>query len=157
LTAVVRDNFMLFVDGPQGKLFQMALNGTTVVELSSAARKPQNPVAVDYDPLTRWIYWTDIETHTIRRTRLPADDNNSSSNSSSSSPNRRPDGVIASTGSKADDDQVFLQLTPGRSRSRSWWCSLMICSDVRSLNQSISSCVRRRYNKYSPSSTHTHS
>lgn len=93
---------MLFVDGPQGKLFQMALNGTTVVELSSAARKPQNPVAVDYDPLTRWIYWTDIETHTIRRTKLTADGISGG-----------PSAGGSSVGSSASDDQVFLQLTPG--------------------------------------------
>jgi hypothetical protein len=93
---------MLFVDGPQGKLFQMALNGTTVVELSSAARKPQNPVAVDYDPLTRWIYWTDIETHTIRRTKLTTDGLNGG-----------PSVGASSVGSSANSDQVFLQLTPG--------------------------------------------
>jgi len=63
---VVRDNFLLFVDGPQGKLFQMALNGTTVLELP-ASSKPQNPVAVDFDPETQTIYWTDIESRTIRR------------------------------------------------------------------------------------------
>jgi len=64
--SVVHDNFLLFVDGPQGKLFQMALNGTTVLELP-AASKPQNPVAVDFDPETQTIYWTDIESRTIRR------------------------------------------------------------------------------------------
>ena len=85
----------------------MALNGTTVVELSSAARKPQNPVAVDYDPLTRWIYWTDIETHSIRRTKLPSTDG------SSSSTDGHPGGTAVVTGSQIDDDQVFLQLTPG--------------------------------------------
>ena len=65
----MRDNFLLFVDGPQGKLFQMALNGTTVVELP-ASSKPQNPVAVDFDPLTQTVYWTDIESRTVRRADL---------------------------------------------------------------------------------------
>jgi len=67
--AVVYDNFLLFVDGPQGKLFQMALNGTTVLELP-AAGKPQNPVAIDFDPMTNTVYWTDIESRTIRRAAL---------------------------------------------------------------------------------------
>lgn len=62
------DNFILFVDGPQGKLFQISLSGTTVVELT--IEQPQNPVAVDYDPLEGFIYWTDIESHTIRRKKL---------------------------------------------------------------------------------------
>lgn len=66
---VVYDNFLLFVDGPQGKLFQMALNGTTVLELPVSS-KPQNPVAVDFDPLTRTVYWTDIESRTVRRATL---------------------------------------------------------------------------------------
>jgi len=67
--AVVYDNFLLFVDGPQGKLFQMALNGTTVLELP-ASSKPQNPVAVDFDPVTQTVYWTDIESRTIRRAAI---------------------------------------------------------------------------------------
>jgi len=67
--AVVHDNFLLFVDGPQGKLFQMALNGTAVLELP-ASSKPQNPVAVDFDPVTKSVYWTDIESRTIRRAAL---------------------------------------------------------------------------------------
>ena len=69
VAAVVHDNFLLFVDGPQGKLFQMALNGTTVLELPVSS-KPQNPVAVDFDPLTRTVYWTDIESRTVRRAAL---------------------------------------------------------------------------------------
>jgi len=65
----VYDNFLLFVDGPQGKLFQMALNGTTVLELPVSS-PPQNPVAVDFDPLTQTVYWTDIESRTVRRAAI---------------------------------------------------------------------------------------
>ena len=67
--AVVYDNFLLFVDGPQGKLFQMALTGSTVLELPVSS-KPQNPVAVDFDPVTQSVYWTDIESRTVRRATL---------------------------------------------------------------------------------------
>ena len=60
----------MFVDGPQGKLFQMSLSAppTTLVDLP--LRQPQNPVAVDYDPSEQLVYWTDIESHTIRRMRI---------------------------------------------------------------------------------------
>ena len=68
MIVAVRDNFLLFVDGPQGKLFQMALNGTAVIDIP--IRKPQNPVAVDYDPKERVVYWSDIETRSIRRISL---------------------------------------------------------------------------------------
>ena len=84
LAAVVHDNFLLFVDGPQGKLFQMALNGTTVLELP-ASSKPQNPVAVDFDPVTSTVYWTDIESRTIRRAAL-----------------------------NGSNQEIFLQLQPGK-------------------------------------------
>ena len=66
--APVLDNFLLFADGPQGKLFQMGLNGTVVMEIP--IQKRQNPVAVDYDPVERMVYWSDVETRTIRRTKL---------------------------------------------------------------------------------------
>jgi len=84
MAAVVHDNFLLFVDGPQGKLFQMALNGTTVLELP-ASSKPQNPVAVDFDPVTSTVYWTDIESRTIRRAAL-----------------------------NGSNQEIFLQLQPGK-------------------------------------------
>jgi len=47
----------------------MPLNGSRVVEIP-AVSKPQNPVAVDFDPLAQLIYWTDIESRTIRTAKL---------------------------------------------------------------------------------------
>ncbi len=59
------DNFLLFTDTYQKQIYQMDLTsgGFHAVPLSGH----DNPIAVDYDPVHRRVYWTDVAGKLIRR------------------------------------------------------------------------------------------
>lgn len=65
---MLQDDFLLFTDGPNGHIWQMGLDGSNLELILDD--QSQNPVAVDYDPLNKKIYFTDVDDPRISRMNL---------------------------------------------------------------------------------------
>lgn len=67
-TSPTQNNFLLLIDAYQQKIFQMNLSPTMVqavdLEITKAA------IAIDYDPTTTKIYWSDTVTREIREATI---------------------------------------------------------------------------------------
>ena len=66
--AVLEDNFLLFADGTNGQIWQMSLEDS---QLHLILNDPdESPIGVDYDPITKMVYWTDVTDTRINRIHL---------------------------------------------------------------------------------------
>lgn len=62
------DNFLLFTDTYQKQIYQMSImtGDFNAVPLSGH----DNPIGVNYDPMERKIYWTDVSARVIKRSNI---------------------------------------------------------------------------------------
>ena len=71
--AILSDDFLLVTDSAAGAIYQIGRDGGHVTELDLNVAS-QVPVAVDYDPDSGLMYWTDINSHAIRTSKLDGSD-----------------------------------------------------------------------------------
>ena len=67
------DNFLLMTDSYRKEIYQMDL-ATGDVRAIPVLTDHDNPIAVDYDPQTSTVYWTDVSSKDIRSARLDGSD-----------------------------------------------------------------------------------
>ena len=60
--------FLVFADGPEGKIYRMSPDGTGIKQLPLGDQA--NPVAITYNPLENMLYWCDIDEYTIKKAYL---------------------------------------------------------------------------------------
>jgi sugar lactone lactonase YvrE len=68
LSAQIPDNWLLVTDSRKQLIYRIDL--TTGSYITIPLIGTDNPVAIDYDPLKRVVYWTDVGSKQIRSANL---------------------------------------------------------------------------------------
>ncbi|KAK3087601.1 hypothetical protein FSP39_008130 [Pinctada imbricata] len=68
-SAKIPNNFLLITDTVNKTIYRMDLSsGGSYVDIP--LHNHDNPIAIDYDPIQDYIYWTDVGSHQIRKAKL---------------------------------------------------------------------------------------
>lgn len=67
---LVRDNFILVNDAFQKQIYQVDTKNGVILALG--LETDHQPIALDYDPLTQHVYWSDNTAHVLARRALYA-------------------------------------------------------------------------------------
>ncbi|XP_071951355.1 uncharacterized protein [Antedon mediterranea] len=70
VTDIMDDNFILLADTYLHAIFQVSLGGATNGYTALPLGMMSNSVAIDFDPVDKMVYWTDVDSGSINRAKL---------------------------------------------------------------------------------------